>query len=138
QKITNVPASQRVVLDQVISGQYAIGLMTFNHHSVISAGQGAPVQWLKIEPLVGTLSYVGLLKNTPHPNAARLLLEFLLGEDGQTVLREANYIPSHPKVAAKTASLKPEAGGFRVTSITPELAEKNLAEWTRIYNELFK
>jgi iron(III) transport system substrate-binding protein len=137
QKIVNVPAAQRVVLDQVINGQYPLGLMTMNHHSAISGSEGAPVQWLKIEPAVGSLDHMGLLKNSPHPNAGKLLVEFVLSEEGQKVLQEANYIPANPKVAAKTPALKPDEH-FHVRMIPAELAEKKLPEWTRIYNELFK
>jgi iron(III) transport system substrate-binding protein len=137
QKIVNVPAAQRVVLDQVINGQYPLGLMTMNHHSAISSGEGAPVAWLKVEPAVGSLDHMGLLKNSPHPNAGKLLAEFVLSEDGQKVVQEANYIPASPNVAAKTPTLKPDEH-FHVRMIPAELAEKKLPEWTRIYNELFK
>src|SRR5580704_8075354 len=43
QKVANVAAAAREVLDQVIAGEYAIGLQIFNHHAVISAKKGAPV-----------------------------------------------------------------------------------------------
>ena len=45
QKPVSVPASQRVVLDKVIAGEYPGRSMTFNHHAAISAGDGAPVAW---------------------------------------------------------------------------------------------
>ena len=44
QKLANVPAASRVVLDQVIAGQYPLSLVVFNHHAAISAGKGAPVK----------------------------------------------------------------------------------------------
>jgi iron(III) transport system substrate-binding protein len=138
QRIVNVPASQRVVLDHVIAGQYPLALMTLNNHSVISAQEGAPVRWLKIEPVVQTLNPLGLVRNGPHPNAGKLLIDFLLSPEGQNVIREANYIPAHPLIAAKDPSLKPQGGNFRVTLITPEMTARKLPEWTRIYNELFK
>jgi iron(III) transport system substrate-binding protein len=138
QDVANVPASQRVVLDQVISGQYAIGLMIFNHHTVISAKKGAPVTWLKIEPLISTGNYVGLIKNSPHPNAGKLFEEFLLSKDGQTVLQKANYLPADPDVPAAEPSLKPKQGGFKATVITNEMALAKLPEWIAVYKKLFK
>ena len=48
--------SAREVLDQVIAGEYPIALQIFNHHAVISAKKGAPVDWIKMEPATGTLS----------------------------------------------------------------------------------
>ena len=138
QKIVNVPASQRVVLDQVISGQYPVALMTFDYHSVISAEQGAPVQWQPIEPVAQLPNPMGLMRNAPHPNAARLFIEYVLSEDGQRVFRDANYLPANPAVPPKDPRLLPEGGNFKAVLITPETTAAKLDEWTAIYNDLFK
>jgi len=137
QDIAKVPASQRVVLDQVIAGQYAIGLMIFNNHTVISAAKGAPTTWLKIEPLISTGNYVGIIKNSPHPNAAKLFEEFILSKEGQTVFQKASYLPADPDVPADDPSLKPKQGGYKATTITNEMALEQLPRWTEIYKKLF-
>jgi iron(III) transport system substrate-binding protein len=137
QDIAKIPASQRVVLDQVISGEYAIGLMIFNHHAVISADKGAPVTWLKIEPVVSTSNYAGIIKGAPHPNAAKLFLDFLLSNEGQNVFRDANYLPASPSVQAKVPDLKPADGGYTATVITNQLALEDLPKWSAVYKELF-
>jgi ABC-type thiamine transport system substrate-binding protein len=46
QNIANLRGSAREVLDQVIAGEYALALQIFNHHAVISAKKGAPVDWI--------------------------------------------------------------------------------------------
>ena len=138
QKIVNVPASQRVVLDQVIGGQYPLALMTFNHHSVISGRQGAPVRWLAFSPGVELPNPAGLIKNAPHPNAAKLLMEYVLSDEGQEVIRKANYIPTSPDVDAADPKLLPTKGGFQVMVVTPQDTAKKLEGWVAIYNELFK
>ena len=98
QKIVNVPAAQRVVLDQVIGGEYPIALMVFNHHVAISAAAGAPVQWIAMEPLVATMNYISMaFKAAPHPNAAKLMMDFMLSEEGQQVLAGTGYLPSQPQ-----------------------------------------
>lgn len=138
QQIKTVPSNPRVVLDQVIAGQYPIALITYNHHSVISAGKGAPVKWLKVEPAVGAMAMSVLLKGGPHPNAAKLLINYLLSPEGAEVIKEANYIPSNPEVQAKEPTLKPEIGKFKVIAPTPDEIEKNLAKWIGIYKDLFQ
>jgi iron(III) transport system substrate-binding protein len=112
--------------------------MTFNHHAAISSGQGAPVQWIKMEPLLQTTSLVGLLKDAPHPNAARLFIEYVLSDEGQKVLADHDYIPASPDVPARIADLKPDAGHFKVNVVTPEMARDDLPKWTAIYHELFR
>lgn len=138
QKIANLPVSQRVVLDQVIAGQYPVGLMTFNHHDAISAAKGAPVTWVKMEPLVATMSVMAIPKNAPHPNAARLFVEFGLSPAGQQVLHDAFYLPADPDVPAKDPTLKPEGGHFKVVVLTPTDIRAHLDAWTKIYDDLFK
>ncbi|TCR70648.1 extracellular solute-binding protein [Bosea sp. BK604] len=137
QKLVNVPSNQRVVLDQVIAGEYPLALATFNYHSDISAAKGAPVKWLKLEPVTGTLDTAFLLKG-PNPNAGKLFLEFILSEDGQKVVANAGYLPAHPAVQAKVAAQKPEGGNYKALLLSPELVESDLQKWISVYNELFK
>jgi hypothetical protein len=47
-------------------------------------------------------------------------------------------LPSQPHVPAKRPELKPEQGGFKATIISPTDTVKNAAEWTKIYETLFK
>ncbi len=56
QKIANIPGSSRVVLDQVISGQYSLAVVSFTHHVAASAAKGAPVKFINLEPLIGMAS----------------------------------------------------------------------------------
>lgn len=138
QKIATIPSNPRVVLDQVIAGQYSIGLVTYNHHSAISAAKGAPVKWLPINPVVGAMAREVLLKGGPHPNGAKLLIDYLLSPDGQKVIQQAGYIPSNPDVDATQPSLKPQVGGFKVYTPTPADEEQNMDKWIGIYKQLFQ
>jgi ABC-type Fe3+ transport system substrate-binding protein len=138
QKIVNVPGNQRVVIDQVIAGEYPIALMTFNHHAALSAAQGAPVRWIGLEPAVGNIDALFLLKDAPHPNAGKLFIDFLLSADGQAIMRDAGYIPTDPATAAKIPALKPEVGKFEFVMITPKMVQDNMESWIASYNRLFK
>jgi iron(III) transport system substrate-binding protein len=55
--------------------------------------RGGPVNWLPLDPSFATVSSIAVSKNAPHPNAARLLIDFYLSEDGQKALREIDKIP---------------------------------------------
>ena len=110
QNIAKSTASNRQILDLTIAGEFPIALHIFNHHAYISKTAGAPVDWFPIEPVTATIQTIGLAKNTPHPHASMLLLDFVLSEKGQKVFQQSNYLPSHPKVPAKQADLKPGGG----------------------------
>ncbi len=138
QKIANVAGAAREVLDQVIAGEYPIALQIFNHHAVISANKGAPVDWIKMEPATGTLSVISIHKSAPHPNAAKLLVDFIISKEGQQIYRDADYLTADPSVPARVPTLKPEEGRFRVNFFPPEAIEDNMPKWKRIFDELFQ
>ena len=138
QQVVNVDASSRAVLDQVIAGEYWMNLMAFNHHAVISARKGAPCDWLKVEPAPVTLDTVALLKDAPHPHAARLLLDFLLSADGQKVFQQNDYLPALPSVPAMVAGLRPNDGGFQADFLRPEVIHRQLPAWQKVTQELFR
>src|SRR3954466_8335568 len=131
QRIVNIEASSRAILDQVIAGEYPLGLMMFNHHTVISAQKGAPSDWIAMEPVPVALDAVGILKDAPHPNAARLLVDFLTSEDGQRVLQKADYLPAMPSVPAMKAGLRPEDGGFPATFLRPDEIYDRIPQWIK-------
>jgi iron(III) transport system substrate-binding protein len=137
QDVVNVDATNRAILDQVILGQYAIALSIFNHHAVLSENKGAPVTWLKVEPIPAPFHSIGLVKNAPHPNAGKLLIDFLLSEEGQRAFADVGYLPAMPSVPAKTPELKPEAGGFTANFISPAAMSENIDRWVKIKKELF-
>jgi iron(III) transport system substrate-binding protein len=138
QRIANLRGSAREVLDQIIAGEYAIALQIFNHHAVISAKKGAPVDWIKMEPATVTLSVLSVHKNAPHPNAAKLLVDFIISREGQEVFRRSNYLPAHPAVPAAVPTLKPVEGKFRAHFFTPEQTEDNMPQWKKVSDEFFR
>ncbi len=137
QSVVNVDATNRAILDQVILGEYAISLNAFNHHAVLSAQKGAPVAWLRLEPISGLMHSIGLTRNAPHPNAGRLLIDFLTSEEGQKTLADVEYLPAMPAVAAKTPELKPEGGGFRANMLSPDTVTRNQDHWVAVKKALF-
>jgi len=133
-----IPAAQRVVLDKAISGEYPIALMTLSYHSTISAAKGAPIQWLKMPPMIMSPNTISVLKTAPHPNAARLLIEFILSRQGQEIMAANDYMPADPTVPVKDPELQPEHGHFAVTVITPKQTREDLPKWIALYHELFR
>jgi iron(III) transport system substrate-binding protein len=137
QNIINVDATARAILDQVITGEYPVALVIFNHHAALSAASGAPVAWVKLEPVPAALSVVGLLKHAPHPNAAKLLIDFLASKEGQQIFAAVNYLPAMPSVPAKIPSLKPKEGRFKANFMSPQTLAEDMPKWTRLAHEIF-
>jgi iron(III) transport system substrate-binding protein len=138
QNIKMVNASARAVLDQVIGGEYAIALQIFNHHAAISAAKGAPVDWLRFNPVTVTPGMVALTQGGPHPNAGLLFVEFMTSKEGQAVFQKAHYLPARPDTPPLIADLIPERGGFTATVLTPAITDRSLDHWDAFAKQLFR
>jgi ABC-type Fe3+ transport system substrate-binding protein len=138
QNVASIPFSTRQILDQVIAGEYQIGIMSSNHHVKFSADQGAPVKWLPVSPGMVDLITVSVALNAPHPNAAKLFLDFMMSDQGQAIFRDNYYIPASPHVAAKDAALLPNGRNFRGLFFTPEEIDAQMPQWYRRFKELFQ
>ncbi len=138
QEIVGMQAAARQVLDQVVAGEYPIALQIFHNHTTISQARGAPVYFLKTEPGMGVVLPMSLIKNALHPNAGKLLFEFILSEEGQKLMAESGELPVLPSVPPKVAALRPGPDTFRAIYLPPEKLVENLAQWTKVYNEYFR
>jgi ABC-type Fe3+ transport system substrate-binding protein len=85
-----------------------------------------------------TLSVISVHKNAPHPNAAKLLVDFIISKEGQEVFRRADYLPAHPAVPAAVPTLRPAEGKFRGHFFSPEQTEDHMPRWKKVSDEFFR
>jgi iron(III) transport system substrate-binding protein len=86
------------ILDTVVSGEHPASLPALAHQVGNDIKDGAPIKSAFLNPVIDQVSTVGLVNGAPHPCTAMLFIDFLLGDGGGQVLREAGYIPVNPKV----------------------------------------
>ena len=56
---------------------------------------GAPVDWVRtLDPIVTSPSMIAISAKAPHPDAARLLADFVLSPEGQAILRDHGRMPA--------------------------------------------
>src|SRR4029077_131733 len=139
QDIAMVPSANRVIVDRVMAGEYAMCLDAFLHHPIISARKGAPVASLPLDPVITVVSSVMLPKAPPHPYSAMLFIDYLLSKDGQGRLRDADYFPAHPGVPASPQldRIVPSKIGLHENFITPVKMNAELPRSRALYQELF-
>ena len=138
QNITGLKISARAVVDQVIAGEYPLALQILNDNVVISRNIGAPVAWLPMNPAFASVSIISVTAKARHPNAGRLLTEFVVSEEGQKIAADHDYIPVNPNVAPRDPSLRPDGVTFRALSFSPEEVETSMPGWKAVYDELFR
>ena len=83
--------SGRALLDMVISGEVGVSPTTFRNHVEVSLKVGAPIEWIPMDVVPSNSGSTAVLAKAPHPHAALLLADFILGAGGQKVLEEYEY-----------------------------------------------
>lgn len=83
--------SGRALLDMVISGEVGVSPTTFRNHVEVSLKAGAPIEWIPMDVVPSNSGSTAVVAKAPHPHAALLLADFILGEGGQKVLEQYEY-----------------------------------------------
>ncbi len=141
QKLINFAAgSARTLVDRVIAGEYPIAINIFAHHPLISAGKGASVSTQLLEPVPASAAQVMVVRGVKRPNAALLLVDFILSDDGQAILSKAEYFPARTGVPAlaSMAAAVPSNSGKKDNFISPADVVNYSPRSSEIYNDLFR
>jgi iron(III) transport system substrate-binding protein len=90
---------------------------------------GAPVEWGVPESPWGARYYGTVLKSAPHPNAAQLLADFLVTEEGQKAVSSdnASVLPNIPGAVDSTKDV-PE-----LANLAPEKVREFQAKWDELF-----
>lgn len=93
---------------------------------------GSPVDWVRIEdPLYGEPHPAAVMARAPHPNAARLLVEFAISKDGQQLISNLGKVPGRgdvqPRIGVDRAKLR----------IIPPEDEAKTAYYQKMFDDLF-
>lgn len=123
--------TERVQL--TVAGEYPL-IIAYNQTIQRMTSKGAPIDWVALEPAVVQVNPVMLAAKAPHPNAARLFLDFVLSKEGQQMLATFQRIPVRKDVPADPPRL---FGGYKRVIESPE-GYKNFDETVKLYLEIFK
>ncbi len=72
---------------------------------------------------------IGIARRAPHPNAALLFYEYLLGPEGQAAMVSVDYVPTNTKVASP---LK----GVKIVQTDPILTLDESPRWSKLYEDI--
>jgi len=94
--------------------------------------KGSPVDWARLgDPLYGEPHPASVMANAPHPNAARLVVEFAISKPGQMLMAKLGKVPARsdvePKIGVDRAKLR----------IIPTKEAARTAYYQKKFDELF-
>jgi iron(III) transport system substrate-binding protein len=92
--------------------------------------KGAPVEWVRAEPHITVLVSAGLTRESRHPAAARLFMNYLAADDGQREILNIDKPPALPK-------FRPDyLNGVNLYPADWTLSD-NYEEHNKMYREIF-
>src|SRR5258707_11681180 len=89
----------------LIGGEFPVYMDAFGSNIERFKAQGAPIDWVAVEPVIVSLNPLGMAVNAPDPASAKLLIDFLLSKEGQDVGRSVAKLPARAHVDAPYARL---------------------------------
>jgi iron(III) transport system substrate-binding protein len=98
------------------AGEFAVTLSSNGHRlAQLRYEENKPIIWGQTDPIITDVQAIALANKTPHPNAARLLIEWLTSTDGQKAIQSTGRVPANPKVPPKYPDLNNWAKIFYVS-----------------------
>ena len=112
----------------MVSGEVPLALNVYNYMPEQAKKKGAPIDWFTLEPAFARSNAVGVARHAPHPNAALLFYEYLLGE-GQQYFMRMDYVPSNMKVPSPLR-------GIRIVQTNPARALDESDKWRTLFESI--
>jgi iron(III) transport system substrate-binding protein len=133
QQDLNIRSGHSLLTQLLLGGEFPLYIDGFGGTIEQVKAQGAPIDWIGLEPVIVSLYPVGMALNAPHPNAARLLLDFLLSKEGQEIARSVAKIPGRADVEAPFPRL---TKGLKLFTVPASVAER-YGEIVAQFREIF-
>jgi len=127
----SVRASTTLLTNLVAAGEIPLAIDLYADDVERTKKAGAPLDWVAFDPMIVHTIAGGINKNAPHPNAAKLFMDFLLSEEGQSIYQSQNRQPTRRGIAA---SWLPKNVKFHVNN--PDIGDK-VGDYQKLFGEIF-
>jgi iron(III) transport system substrate-binding protein len=116
------------LLDLIATGEVLASPAIFRNHTLNAIAKGAPVAWVPMDIVPTNVGGAAISVQPPHPHAALLMADYLLGPEGQAVLEKFEYGSATKNLGFKR--WRPDHG------IATEKYEKELERWEKLMKEI--
>ena len=130
QEISLHNVSGRAMADLVMSGEVALSPTIFRDHALEAKAKGAPIDWAAMEVVPTNAGGVSLVAQAPHPHAAVLLTDYLLGPEAAKILGDLEYGSVFKPVPYKL--------WYPETGLSTAQYDKAAERWEKLLREIGK
>ena len=117
---------------QLVAAGEAPLTIGYGPHAQSFVNQGAPIEWVALEPVVVIINTVSITSRAAHPAAAKLFVDFLFSKPAQLKLREMSRIPSRADVEPDPPRL---IKGFK--KVVQDIENEHIAESIKLFQQTF-
>lgn len=126
-----VRSGTTLLANLVAAGEIPLTIDLYAYQVERMKKNGAPVDWIAVEPAIVHTVLAGINKNAPHPNAAKLFVDYLLSEEGQKI-----YLSEENQPARKGLYAPWFPQGLKLHVNNPEIGDK-FGYYQKQFNEIF-
>ena len=102
----SVRSGHPLLTNLVASGEVPLALAVYQYSVEQAKKKGSPIDWFAIEPAVSITNAIGVARRAPHPHAALLFYDHIIGAEGQHILAKIGYVPTHAKIESPVRGVK--------------------------------
>lgn len=121
----SVRKGHTLLANLVAAGEVPLALTVYSYKPEQQRRVGAPVQPLYLNPVVALGYGPAVSRCAPHPHAALLFYDFMIGE-GQAIMAKRDMTPTNPRI-------RPLPQGVDLTMIDPAEMLDNRKKWDELW-----
>ena len=125
----SVRRGHTLLTNLVASGEVPFALTVYNFTAEQVKQKGAPLDWFVLPPAIARANGVAVARRAPHPYSALLYYEFMIGEEGQRILLQRDFVPASRK-------LDTPLNRGPLTIIDAALLIDQGERWAKLYDEI--
>ena len=114
----------------VAAGEVPLALTVYNYKAEQLKSKGAPIDWFVLPPAIARVNGLAVSARAPHPNAAMLWFEFVLGVEGQRLLLTREFVPTNRRVETTL-------NRFPLRFVDSAAVLDESAKWEQRYADIF-
>lgn len=114
----------------VAAGEVPLALTVYNYKAEQLKSKGAPIDWFVLPPAIARVNGLAVSARAPHPNAAMLWFEFVLGVEGQRLLLTREFVPTNRRVETTL-------NRFPLRFVDSAAVLDESAKWEKRYADIF-